>query len=58
MFTGIVEEVGEVAQVQRRGLSALFGIRASFAKELREGDSVSVNGVCLTVIATQLIWAF
>ncbi len=58
MFTGIVEEVGEVAQVQRRGLSVLFGIRASFAKELREGDSVSVNGACLTVIATQppLFW--
>ncbi len=53
MFTGIVEEVGEVVRVERRGLEALFGIRASFAKELKEGDSVCINGACLTVVAVQ-----
>ncbi len=53
MFTGIVEEVGEIAQMQRRGMAVFFGVRASFAKELREGDSVCVNGACLTVVAIQ-----
>ena len=58
MFTGIIEEVGEIAQTQRRGMAVFFGIRASFAKELREGDSVCVNGACLTVVAVQppLFW--
>jgi len=58
MFTGIIEEVGEIAQTQRRGMAVFFGIRASFAKELREGDSVCVNGACLTVVAIQppLLW--
>jgi len=58
MFTGIIEEVGEIAQTQRRGMAVFFGIRASFAKELKEGDSVCVNGACLTVVAVQhpLFW--
>ncbi len=58
MFTGIVEEIGEVAQVQRRGMAVFFGIRASFAKEVQEGESVCVNGACLTVVAVQppLFW--
>lgn len=53
MFTGIVEEVGKVTKVERKGMAALFTIRASFARDLRSGDSVSVNGVCLTVLAVQ-----
>ncbi len=58
MFTGIIEEIGEIAQNQRRGMAVFFGIRASFAKELKEGDSVCVNGACLTVVAVQppLFW--
>jgi riboflavin synthase len=54
MFTGIIEEVGEIAQTQQQGMAVFFGIRASFAKELKEGDSVCVNGACLTVVAVQL----
>ncbi len=53
MFTGIIEEVGEVAKVERKGMAALLAIRTSFARELRSGESVSVNGVCLTVLAVQ-----
>jgi riboflavin synthase len=58
MFTGIIEEVGEIAQTQQQGMAVFFGIRASFAKELKEGDSVCVNGACLTVVAVQppLFW--
>lgn len=58
MFTGIIEEVGEIAQAQRRGTAVFFGVRASFAKELKEGESVCVNGACLTVVAIQppLFW--
>ncbi|MCS7265308.1 MAG: riboflavin synthase [Armatimonadetes bacterium] len=53
MFTGIVEEVGEVAQIQRRKMNAFIGIRASMAKELKQGESVCINGACLTVVEIQ-----
>lgn len=53
MFTGIVEEVGEVMKVQRKGAASLFGIRAKFAHELKSGDSVNINGACLTVLSIQ-----
>ncbi len=53
MFTGIVEEVGEVAQVQRKGKAALFGICARFACELKGGESVNINGACLTALSVQ-----
>ncbi|MFN3420935.1 MAG: riboflavin synthase [Armatimonadota bacterium] len=58
MFTGIIEEVGEVAQAQRKGMAVFFGIRASFARELKKGDSVCINGACLTVVDIQppLFW--
>jgi riboflavin synthase len=54
MFTGIVEEIGAVAEVRPGGLA----IRASTVLEgLELGDSVSVNGACLT--ATELgSWSF
>lgn len=46
MFTGIVEEVGWVTQVKPNRLS----VRASVVMEdLKLGDSIAVNGVCLTV---------
>ena len=50
MFTGIVEERGEDVSVLRQGDSARMVIRAGIALEdARLGDSISVNGVCLTV---------
>lgn len=49
MFTGLVEEVGAIVNVRRTGQSVVLTIRAtSFAHELALGDSVCVNGVCLT----------
>ena len=49
MFTGIVKELGTVAGVERSDEGARFEIGATFAGELEQGDSVAVNGVCLTV---------
>jgi riboflavin synthase len=50
MFTGIVREIGAVHSVRRgRGVTVLAIDAASTAPGLAVGDSVSVNGVCLTV---------
>jgi len=51
MFTGIVEEVGEVAAVGAEGDSAVLTVRArDIVDDLRMGASVAVDGVCLTVV--------
>lgn len=50
MFTGIVEETGVVSSVRKSGSSAALTIRATAVLEdLKQGDSIAVNGVCLTV---------
>jgi riboflavin synthase len=48
MFTGIVEELGEVAAIERRGGAARLTIRSA-ALGTSPGESVAVSGVCLTV---------
>ena len=48
MFTGIVEELGEVAGLEHRGDAARLTIRGS-TEGVSPGDSIAVNGVCLTV---------
>ena len=50
MFTGLVQDTGEVAALERDGDTARLRVRASLAGELTSGASVSVNGVCLTAI--------
>jgi riboflavin synthase len=50
MFTGIVEELGEVVALERLGDSARLTIKGSVATGAALGDSIAVNGVCLTVI--------
>lgn len=51
MFTGIVEAVGRVAAVEPRGALVRFAIEApAVAEGARIGDSVAVNGACLTVV--------
>jgi riboflavin synthase len=51
MFTGIVEEVGKVAEIKIRGEQRRLTIaRKRILPELRQGDSVSVSGVCLTAV--------
>lgn len=51
MFTGIVKELGRVAEVESSDDGARLRIGAALASELSEGDSVSVNGACLTATA-------
>ncbi len=51
MFTGIVEEVGEITGLRRSATSTVLGVRAKTVLEgTKLGDSIAVNGVCLTVI--------
>lgn len=51
MFTGLVEEVGSIASVEKRGDGARFYIHARLIlNDMKIGDSVAVNGVCLTVV--------
>jgi riboflavin synthase len=51
MFTGLIEAVGEVVEMKPVPQGSRLRLRTSLARELRPGDSLSVNGVCLTVIA-------
>ena len=53
MFTGIVEEVGAVEAIESGDAGARLAIAARFGAELREGDSVAVEGVCLTATAVR-----
>ena len=48
MFTGIIEELGEVSAVESSPDGTRLRIRAELAAELGEGDSVAVDGACLT----------
>ncbi|SDD06670.1 riboflavin synthase alpha chain [Geodermatophilus telluris] len=53
MFTGIVEEVGSLAAREDAGDAAVLRIRADrVLEDVHLGDSISVNGVCLTVTAS------
>lgn len=51
MFTGIVEATGRVARVDPAGTGRRLRIDTALGAELRAGDSIAVNGVCLTVVA-------
>ncbi|HEY5073863.1 MAG TPA: riboflavin synthase [Pyrinomonadaceae bacterium] len=51
MFTGIIEELGRVREVERRGEDARIVIEArTITEDSGNGDSISVNGVCLTAL--------
>lgn len=51
MFTGIIEELGYIRSVEKRGEGARLVIEARTVMEgTREGDSIAVNGVCLTAV--------
>ena len=51
MFTGIIEELGRVREVEKRGDDARIVIEAHTVTEGSDnGDSISVNGVCLTAL--------
>ncbi|HEY1507769.1 MAG TPA: riboflavin synthase [Solirubrobacteraceae bacterium] len=48
MFTGLVQDLGRIVSADRNGDGARMTVETALASELCEGDSVSVNGVCLT----------
>lgn len=51
MFTGIIEELGSVRSIEERGENARLVISARVVTEgTNHGDSISVNGVCLTAL--------
>jgi riboflavin synthase len=53
MFTGLVEEIGEVLDVRTTAEVVVLTVRGpTVAADARRGDSIAVNGVCLTVIGT------
>jgi len=51
MFTGIIETLGEVTEIIKEGSNIHLKIRSSISKELKVDQSISHNGVCLTVVA-------
>jgi len=50
VFTGLVEATGRVLAIERRGEQARLRVAVPFAAELAEGESVAVNGCCLTAV--------
>jgi riboflavin synthase len=51
MFTGLIEAVGSVSGLEPTPSGYRLGIRAPFAADVTVGESLAVNGVCLTVVA-------
>lgn len=51
MFTGLIETVGELVSIERRGASGSLTVKTSLPlDEIRVGDSIAINGACLTVV--------
>ena len=50
MFTGIIETVGEISQLTQEGENLHIEIKSPLAQELKIDQSISHNGVCLTVV--------
>ena len=52
MFTGLIQAIGQVSSIERQESSARLEISSKeIAAQIAQGDSVSVNGTCLTVIS-------
>jgi riboflavin synthase len=58
VFTGIVENTGRVTALKKTGSGIKLTLRPDNAMEVQLGDSVSVNGVCLTVVENSKTIAF
>jgi len=57
MFTGIIEELGEITAWEQTGDAARLTVRAPLAvSDAGHGDSISVSGVCLTVVDQGVDW--
>lgn len=51
MFTGIIETLGEIKEINEEGTNLHFTVQSELSNELKIDQSVSHNGVCLTVVA-------
>ena len=49
MFSGIIQDLGQVLSIDKKDGGSIFTIRTSFESGMSLGDSISVNGVCLTI---------
>lgn len=54
MFTGLIEAIGEVAEVKPTPEGFRIRLTTGIASELAAGDSLAVNGVCLTVVSADI----
>ncbi len=52
MFTGIIEQLGKITAIEKDGSNINITVQSSISQELKIDQSVSHNGVCLTVVAT------
>jgi riboflavin synthase len=50
MFTGLVQDLGSVRSVENEPAGSRLEVETALAPELSEGDSIAVNGVCLTAV--------
>ena len=53
MFTGIIEQIGQIKEIQISGTNKIFWVQSPFSEELKIDQSVSHDGVCLTVDAIE-----
>lgn len=53
MFTGIIETLGHIVDVKQEGTNVTFQVNSTLTPELKVDQSVSHNGVCLTITALQ-----
>lgn len=50
MFTGLIQDLGEVVAVEKKAESSLITIKSALTSELKVGDSIAINGTCLTAV--------
>jgi riboflavin synthase len=53
MFTGIIEQLGEITGLEKEGTNLHMRVRADFTPELKIDQSVAHNGACMTVVAIE-----
>ena len=51
MFTGIIESLGTITQIEEEGTNKHFTLRSAISKDLKIDQSIAHNGACLTVVA-------
>jgi riboflavin synthase len=53
VFTGIVQELGRIAAIERDDAGARITVQTALVGELKAGDSIAINGVCLSAVSLQ-----